>query len=279
MTHAVYKVGNPYQIDGQWYYPRANYSYDQTGIASWYGHEFGGDRTANGEIFNPDELTAAHRTLPMPSLARVTNLQNGRSIVVRINDRGPFARGRIIDVSRRAAQLLGFEQQGTAEVRVQVLARESEAIADAMRHYGRPAPVQMASAEAPPAMAAPRAPVTSESLDLPSDVQTRPQPVYTTPAIHRELVDTKPLPVVLHVPVPSHTHIFVQAGAFTVLENATKLQQNLTRFGPVSVSNASVNGRTFYRVRVGPMQDVAAADRMLARVQQAGVVHSRIVVD
>ena len=94
-------------------------------------------RTANGEIFNKNELTAAHKTLPLPTLARVTNLENGRSIVVRINDRGPFSGSRIIDVSQRAAQLLGFEQKGTAKVRVQVLADESKAIADAMRHYGR----------------------------------------------------------------------------------------------------------------------------------------------
>ena len=134
-------------MSGNWYYPKEDYSYDETGIASWYGQGFHGEKTANGEIFNKDELTAAHKTLPLPTLARVTNLDNGRSIVVRINDRGPFSGARIIDVSQRAAQLLGFEAQGTAKVRVQVLADESKAIADAMRHYGSPAPpTQVAAA-------------------------------------------------------------------------------------------------------------------------------------
>src|SRR5580698_1169108 len=115
----IYKVGNPYQIDGTWYYPSEDWNYNETGIASWYGEQFHGKYTANGEIFDLNQLTAAHRTLPMPTVVRVTNLDNGRSIEVRVNDRGPYARGRIIDMSRRAAQLLGFEGQGTAKVRVQ----------------------------------------------------------------------------------------------------------------------------------------------------------------
>ncbi len=105
----IYKVGQPYQIDGTWYYPAEDWTYDETGIASWYGEQFHGKYTANGEIFDLNALTAAHRTLPMPSVVQVTNLDNGRSIELRVNDRGPYARGRIIDLSRRAAQLLGFE--------------------------------------------------------------------------------------------------------------------------------------------------------------------------
>src|ERR1700744_5792728 len=96
----IYKVGNPYQIQGTWYYPREQPDYDETGIASWYGPNFHGGRTANGEIFDENALTAAHRTLPMPANVRVTNLENGKSIVVRVNDRGPYAKGRIIDVSK-----------------------------------------------------------------------------------------------------------------------------------------------------------------------------------
>lgn len=121
----VYKVGEPYQIDGVWYRPREDFAYDQTGIASWYGPDFHGQLTANGEVFDQEALTAAHPTLAMPSLARVINLENGRSVVVRINDRGPFVRGRVIDVSRQTARLLGFEAKGTAKVRVAVLGAES----------------------------------------------------------------------------------------------------------------------------------------------------------
>src|SRR5271165_2983985 len=119
----IYKIGQPYQIEGTWFYPREQPDYDETGIASWYGPTFYGQHTANGEIFDANALSAAHRTLPMPVNVRVTNLENGSSIILRVNDRGPFARGRIIDVSSRAAQLLGFYGAGTAKVRVTYLTR------------------------------------------------------------------------------------------------------------------------------------------------------------
>jgi rare lipoprotein A len=129
-----YRVGVPYQIKGVWYYPAVDYNYDRTGIASWYGEEFEGRLTANGEIFELNALTAAHTTLPMPSIVQVTNLENGRSLQLRINDRGPFVDGRLIDVSRRAAQLLGFERRGTTLVRVKVLKDESIAAAEEAMH-------------------------------------------------------------------------------------------------------------------------------------------------
>src|SRR5580693_5017354 len=119
----VYKVGSPYQIDGVWYYPGEQPDYDETGIASWYGPTFYGKYTANGELYDGNALTAAHRTLPMPVNVRVTNLENGKSIVVRVNDRGPYARGRIIDLSRHAAELLDVVRSGTARVRVTYLGR------------------------------------------------------------------------------------------------------------------------------------------------------------
>ncbi|KAB2847320.1 MAG: septal ring lytic transglycosylase RlpA family protein [Hyphomicrobiaceae bacterium] len=114
----VYKVGIPYQLNGQWYVPREEPGYDRRGIASWYGADFHGRRTANGEVYDMDALTAAHPTLPMPSYAYVTSVQNGRTILVRINDRGPYAHHRIIDLSRRSAFLLGIAERGTSEVRV-----------------------------------------------------------------------------------------------------------------------------------------------------------------
>ena len=141
-TPGQYKVGQPYEIDGIQYFPREDFSYSETGIASWYGPGFHGKRTANGESFDSGELTAAHRTLPMPSLVRVTNLDNGKSVVVRVNDRGPFANNRIIDLSQRAAELLDFASQGTAKVRVDMMAIESKAIADAAKKRGYVAPLR-----------------------------------------------------------------------------------------------------------------------------------------
>jgi rare lipoprotein A len=123
--YRAYIVGQPYDINGRTYYPREDFDYDRTGTASWYGSDFHGRRTANGETYDMDALTAAHPTLPMPTIARVTNLDNGRSVIVRINDRGPFAEDRIIDMSRAGARELGFENAGLARVRVTVLREAS----------------------------------------------------------------------------------------------------------------------------------------------------------
>ena len=114
-----YKVGKPYKIDGRWYYPSADPSYDRVGTASWYGADFHGLKTANGEVFDMNRISAAHPTLPLPSLVRVTNLENGRSLVLRVNDRGPFVEDRLIDLSQAAARELGYERNGLAKVRVQ----------------------------------------------------------------------------------------------------------------------------------------------------------------
>ena len=126
-----YKVGKPYTIRGVTYVPRVDPDYDETGVASWYGPGFHGKLTASGGTYDQDALTAAHKTLPMPTRVRVTNLENGKSVVLTVNDRGPFVGDRIIDVSRRGARELGFLRQGTARVRVTAL--DSPAFADARR--------------------------------------------------------------------------------------------------------------------------------------------------
>ena len=117
----IYKVGDPYLIDEKIYYPRIDKEYDEIGEASWYGEEFHNKLTANGETFNMNKVSAAHRTLPLPSKVKVTNLSNNKSLVMRVNDRGPFTKDRIIDLSMRAAELLGFKEKGTQRVRVQYL--------------------------------------------------------------------------------------------------------------------------------------------------------------
>ncbi len=125
-----YKVGNPYKINGKWYYPAVDYDYDETGMASWYGPNFHGKSTANGEVFDQNKISAAHKTLPLPSIVKVTNLDNGMVLQkVRVNDRGPFAKNRIIDLSKKAAEELGFVNKGVARVRVQILEDESRKMA------------------------------------------------------------------------------------------------------------------------------------------------------
>lgn len=189
-----YKLGKPYQIKGVWYYPEVDYNYVEEGVASWYGPGFHGKQTANGETYDMNDLTAAHRTLPMPSVVRVTNLENGRSIKLKVNDRGPFAREQIIDVSRRASQLLGFHQQGTTPVRVEIVEDESRMLAAALgvpsevawaAAYQTPtvmATVVPAAAAVPPPVVAPAATVVA--AEAPSGyVETATAADATEPAV------------------------------------------------------------------------------------------------
>lgn len=117
------QVGKPYQVAGKWYYPKEDPKYTRTGSASWYGDAFHGRLTANGEIYDKEHLTAAHPTMPLPSYARVTNVENGSSVVVRVNDRGPYHGNRVIDLSQRAADMLGYRTAGTARVKVEYVGR------------------------------------------------------------------------------------------------------------------------------------------------------------
>ncbi|KKJ75386.1 hypothetical protein WH95_18775 [Kiloniella litopenaei] len=274
-TIGRYKVGSPYQVKKIWYYPAVDYGYSETGIASWYGPGFDGKQTANGEIYDQYALTAAHRTLPMPSLVRVTNLGNGRSIKLRINDRGPFSNNRIIDVSRRAAQLLGFELQGTAKVKVEILEEESRQLA--AQAQGKDYTPQVASNENT-TLAAPTETVTAEPLDAPatSSAATEPsQPIQTAKV---EPVANFTDGVVSQTPV-APTSIYVQAGSFLQVHNANRLRARLSPLGTAQVADAAVGERTFYRVRLGPLTNVQEADELLKILHDNGYNDARVVVD
>lgn len=153
----TYRVGKPYMVAGQLYVPEENRHYRAEGMASWYGEDFHGRLTANGEVFDMEGISAAHPTLPMPSYARVTNLRNGRSLIVRINDRGPYVGNRLIDVSTKAAHLLGFRQHGTTQVQVEYVGpaplegSDDRVLAATLREGGpAPAPSAVRLAAAPP---------------------------------------------------------------------------------------------------------------------------------
>ncbi len=153
----IYKVGAPYQIAGRWYMPREEPTYDRTGIASWYGDDFHGRKTANGEIYDMRALSAAHPTLPLPSYVWVTSLNNNRTVLVRVNDRGPYAHDRVIDLSKASAHALGFEGQGLARVRVRYAGpaplngddRREQAYLRSQPWYGLAAPVGIAGRQLP----------------------------------------------------------------------------------------------------------------------------------
>lgn len=272
----VYKIGNPYQVDGVWYYPAVNYNYNETGIASWYGPNFHGKYTADGEIFDMNALTAAHKTLPLPSIVRVTNLDNGRSIKLRVNDRGPFVKGRIIDVSRRAAQLLGFDGKGTARVRVEIVADESRALAATMtgktefaQNTDKPAAAPLdaiASADLAPPPGAKVAPRTAASAPpRTSHPAASPRPVAPDPVV--KIVPVKP------------THMYIQAGAFARYDNANRLSTRLQSLGPTKITQVNLGDQVMFRVRLGPIATLPQADNLLDRIVKAGYPDARLIVD
>ena len=265
-----YKVGNPYEVKGVWYYPERNLNYDETGIASWYGDEFAGRLTANGEIFEPDIVSAAHKTLPMPSAVRVINLENGRSLVVRINDRGPFVSGRIIDLSREAARLLGFKKQGIARVRVQILAEESLRLEREAKKGNFPQIGGQAAIAKPQTSAA-----AVPTVSLNSNAKKKPKQ-QTVSAI--DLLSSNRTTEVIELN-PVDTTIFIQVGAFGELGNAEVVRDRIKNIGKVEISSFDDGGKLIHRVRMGPFKDVVKADRALNDVIESGYRGAKIVLD
>ncbi|MGO1117584.1 septal ring lytic transglycosylase RlpA family protein [Rhodovibrionaceae bacterium A322] len=284
-TIGRYKVGTPYQIKGIWYYPKVDYSYDETGIASWYGPNFHGKQTANGEIYDQNALTAAHRTLPMPSLVKVTNLENGRSLELRISDRGPYHGGRIIDVSKRGAELLGFKNKGTAKVRVQVLEGPSRQLAMMAKGGTQMAALRNVNT-APPAPAPPAVPVEGVSVETLSDSPgSQPEPANsgsatTTQDVTASYAAASPLPDgKVTVESVESSNIYVQAGAFTQVHNAKRLAAQLSSLGNVRVNEKEVNGTYFFRVHVGPVASVEQADELMQLLLDNGYDKTSVVVN
>jgi rare lipoprotein A len=304
----AYKVGKAYDIDGKTYYPAENWAYDETGMASWYGPGFHGRQTASGELYDQNATSAAHPTLPLPSIVRVTNLANGKEVVARVNDRGPFAHNRIIDLSKGAARQIGLDISGTAKVRVQLLTRESEMIKQvALQGGGRDA--QMAAIanidSGTPSYSQPIAVASAPVTDRSVSVQQIPAPQGPTiaeqiaareaaerAAAARQPVLAQPAPIVsqpvvvqsapvypAYSPAALGNAIYVQAGAFSQPENAERLRQQLAVMGQAHVMQTSVSGRDFYRVRIGPMASIDAADQIRARVVAAGHGEARVITE
>lgn len=249
-----YKVGKPYVIAGRRYFPKEDPHYDRRGVASWYGTDFHGRKTANGEIFDMNRMSAAHRTMPLPSYARVTNLNNGRTVMVRVNDRGPYAHDREIDLSRRAAKALGFQRQGTTQVRVQYigpapLEGDGDRLETANRDSGAGQPVRLTQRSERP-----RKPLYRRRA-------------HSTPA---------------QAPIEGATGstsggYYVQAASFSDPQRAAQLKNRLAPIGKAEVAPTNMGYATFYRVRFGPLRDENAAYVTLARVRAAGMNAARII--
>ncbi len=230
-TH--YKVGSPYTIYGVRYTPRENYKYSEVGMASWYGPNFHGKKTANGGIFDQHSYTAAHRTLPMPSLVRVTNLQNGKTIVVKVNDRGPYAKQRIIDLSYATAKYLDVIRTGTARVRVEILPKQSKMLKDAMLG-NRPMPVFDANGKV----------VNGESTTAVAASQTT-------------------------IPMPSGHYI--QTGVYSNLQSAVQHGKIVKTYGRTKIYKMRVDNKVLYAVRLGPYDMEVEAETLSLVLQEKGI--------
>ena len=250
-----YKVGNPYKIMGKWYYPKEDYNYSEVGIASWYGEDFHAKKTANGESYDMHALTAAHRTLPLPIIVNVTNLENGRSLVLRVNDRGPYAKNRIIDISKRGAQLLGFQTQGTAKVRVEVMAEESKQLKAAL--LGE---IHSSSSK-----------IIKNDISVKNNISAQSKkPLELIGAEHANPRAIRAYP---------KGSWFVQAGAYSKEIAAQNLSKQLDKIGETNIYYVTVNGQKFYRVRVGPFGHKKEAEVALAKVKHFGVYNAKVVQD
>lgn len=237
------KIGQPYQVAGRWYYPADTRDYDEVGLASWYGPGFHTGATANGEYFDASWISAAHKTLPMPCYVEVTALDTGRTILVRVNDRGPFVADRVIDLSQGAARLLGIERRGLSRVRV--------------RRIEPGANDRLALRSGKAAIARPNASATElAALNARLDARVA---LVTPPAP----------PPLLAAPAG----LFVQVATLTDQARASALASMLAAYGSSRIDPAG----SYWRVRMGPFADEPSALAALARVQGQGYQDARIV--
>ncbi len=239
------KSGNPdsYVVFGKRYQVlKTAAGYDQKGIASWYGPNFHGHRTSSGEVYDMYAMTAAHKTLPLPTFVRVTNLRNGRSVVVKVNDRGPFHENRIIDLSYAAARKLGIVKDGTGLVDVRAITPGESATSVAAARPEKSAPAT--------------APATGPAAD---------DGVRTAPA----------------TPLSSGPRIYLQVGAFADDGNAHALQARLenAHLRHVAIQSVNAGNRTLYKVRIGPIPTVDQVDSITTRLDHMGLGDAQVVIE
>jgi len=266
-----YVLGAPYQADGVWRYPQANYDAVETGLATVYqgAHP---PLTANGEVFDQTALAAAHPTLQLPAIARLTDLDTGRQVTIRINDRGPATPHRLIEVTSRTAQLLGLPASGVARVRLHVLPAESHAAADAL-----PGAPGLAIA------AAPRTTVAEQPLAAPAGVgQDTASPAASVPQLaSAEVLPAAPpmrLPETVTATTPDPGSLWVRLGSFLGYRYAAMQRARLAALHPQIVTGETA-GQQEFGVRLGPFTTISEADAALDRAIAAGVADARIVVE
>ena len=296
--YAGVKIGKPYEIYGRWYRPRYEPGYDETGVASWYGPGFHGNKTANGEYFDQNEMTAAHRTLPLPSIVRVTNLDNGKTTIVKINDRGPFKKERIIDLARGSANALGVT--GTAKVRVQFLEQETKDYVQDSNSQGIHYAMNKLRGVNPEAASETQIASTKPAfyvMKVPTGHTPPPQAVAVSDLEAQQYPTRNIFEVVDHVEpqmagvsvnesvlttLEDRTALgkkyYVQAGIFGQKENARRLAQRIGAQN-AKIVNTLLGDDTHFRVLVGPYKQADSAKNMLSKLASLGIPDARIVRD
>lgn len=304
-----YKIGDPYQVAGIWYVPKEQPNYDETGIASWYGDAFNMQPTANGEIFDMNAISGAHTTLPLPSIVEVTNLDNGRKLKVRVNDRGPFVGGRVIDLSRAAAHELGYDQAGLAHVRVRYVGPAPlDATNPPVRYAsntastpGRswPTPAYPIASRAAPQPYAPPAPPSSYERAAtypaapPAATSLPPAPVAVSSsalppvtgsaiapggAVHGPVYATTYAPTVPQAQMNGASALYrVQAGAFGDRDNARRVVASLSSAGSAEIEPFERDGAMLYRVVLPSGADEGEAFALRDRVASLGYADARVL--
>lgn len=253
---------SPYTVLGKTYYPIGDgRNYQATGTASWYGTKFHGQPTANGEKYDLYGMSAAHKTLPLPSYVRVTNLDNGKAVVLRVNDRGPFYSDRIIDLSFAAAKKLGYAESGTARVKVEGIDPQQW-----WANQGREAPMMLAQ---------PKPTQTNKAL---AESLAQPIEQYTPPPLQHAGA-TVPLEVSHDQPAVSGAGVFLQVGAFANPDAAQLLKDKLAGMtaAPVFISSVVHQQQVLHRVRLGPIDSLDEAAQLEQSVRLANLGQPRRV--
>ena len=256
----IYKIGNKYNVKGKFYFPKKDLSYNKTGIASWYGPKFHGKLTANGEIYNQYALTAAHKTLPLPSAVKVTNLQNNKSIVLRINDRGPFVNDRIIDLSSKAADILDLKRNGTGLVRVMILKEKSILLEKLAKKGSFPEIIDLPKAEVPK-VNTPK--ITNVKID---GTKKRYKSIKKT--IKYDLNNLK-----------KEYKIYIKLASFSSAQNAKIMKEKVSYLEKVKIYKKLKMNKTIYQVKAGPFTSVEKVDELHSLLLQKGMQGAKIVIE
>ncbi len=259
MQKPIYKIGKKYNVGGKYYYPKKNLSYNKTGIASWYGPKFHGKLTANGEIYNQYALTAAHKTLPLPSAVKVTNLKNNKSLVLRINDRGPFVNDRIIDLSSKAADILGLKKEGTGLVRVQILKDKSLILENLAKKGLFPEIAELKETELP-------------NIKIPKKVAVSVKDTKSQKIISKKInYNLKNL--------NKEYKIYIKLASFSSNKNAQIMKKKVSYIDKVKIYKIYKMNKTLYQVKAGPFLSVEKVDELHSLLLQKGMQGAKIIIE